>query len=252
MSRRPVMAGNWKMNVTAGEAETLANQLKAELAGTGDVEIVVCPPFTSLATVCQRLAGTGIHVGGQNMHWQPSGAFTGEVSAPMLTDLGCSHVILGHSERRALFGETDANVNNKLFAALEAGLRPIVCVGESLDQKEEAQTEAVCKEQVLNALRGLAPGQLEQVIIAYEPVWAIGTGHTATPEDAQAVIGFIRTTLRQQFGAEAEQVRILYGGSVKPDNIAGLMEQRDIDGALVGGASLAPAGFAGIVKYEAE
>ncbi|MTI95355.1 MAG: triose-phosphate isomerase [Firmicutes bacterium] len=250
MNRRPVIAGNWKMNVTAGEAESLLNQLKAELAAVGDVEIIVCPSFTTLAVACQRLAGTGINVGAQNMHWEAEGAYTGEVSGPMLSDLGCGYVILGHSERRAYFGESDGDVNKKLFVALKHKLTPIVCVGETLTEKEAGRTEAVCEQQIRGSLANLTPGDLEQIIIAYEPVWAIGTGRTATPGDAQAVIGFIRNLLRTDFGSAADKVRILYGGSVKPDNIAGLMAEADIDGGLVGGASLDPAGFAQIVKYK--
>lgn len=247
--RRPVIAGNWKMNVTASAAPVFINQFKSLVGDVVDVEIVLCPPATTLPVMCSKLLGTGIHVGGQNIHWEESGAFTGETSAAMLTDLGCRYVILGHSERRAMFGETDETVNRKLYSALRAGLVPIVCVGETLEQREGDSTEAICREQVTGSLAGLTPAQLEQIIIAYEPVWAIGTGRTATPQDAQTVIGFIRSLLRENFGQAAEKVRILYGGSVKADNIAGLMAQADIDGALVGGASLDPQGFAKIVRF---
>lgn len=247
--RRPVIAGNWKMHMTASETAVLANQLKSSLAQAKDVEIVVCPPFTSLAEACARLKGTGIQVGGQNMHWEEKGAFTGEVSAAMLKDLGCSHVILGHSERRTLFAETDADINKKLKAALHAGLTPILCLGETLAEREENVTQRVCQRQLTAALEGIEAQDLVKIIIAYEPIWAIGTGRTATPEDAQSVIGFIRATLRESHGEAAEAVRILYGGSVKPDNIDGLMAKPDIDGALVGGASLQAESFARIVQF---
>lgn len=247
--RRPVIAGNWKMHMTASETKVLANQLKGSLAGAGDVEIVVCPPFTSLPQACSQLLGTGIQLGAQNMHWQEQGAFTGEVSAAMLKDVGCSHVILGHSERRTIFGETDADVNNKLKAALKAGLIPILCIGETLEEREGNVTKAVCRRQLMGALLGIEYWDLTKMIIAYEPIWAIGTGRTATPEDAQSVIGFIRSVLGESYSEAADEVRILYGGSVKPDNIDGLMVKPDIDGALVGGASLQAQGFARIVQF---
>lgn len=247
--RRPVIAGNWKMYMTPGETKVLANQLKASLAGAGDVEIVVCPPFTALAEACDRLMGTGIQIGGQNLHWEDKGAFTGEVSAPMLKDLGCTHVIIGHSERRTLFGETDEHINRKLKAALHHGLVPIVCIGETLEQREGRLTEKICSGQLQAALAGIEYWDLAKIIIAYEPIWAIGTGRTATPEDAQSVIGYLRGSLGKKFSEAADEVRILYGGSVKPDNIDGLMAKPDIDGALVGGASLDAAGFARIVKF---
>ncbi len=193
--------------------------------------------------------GAGIQVGAQNMHWQDKGAFTGEVSAAMLKDVGCTHVILGHSERRTLFGETDSKVNKKLKAALKAGLIPILCIGETLEEREENVTEAVCQRQLAGALVGIEYWDLATCIIAYEPIWAIGTGRTATPEDAQSVIGFIRSVLGESYSEAADQVRILYGGSVKADNIEGLMAKPDIDGALVGGASLQAEGFARIVQF---
>lgn len=247
--RRPVIAGNWKMHMTPSETKVLANQLKTSLAGAGDVEIVVCPPFTALAEACTRLMGTGIQVGGQNMHWQDQGAFTGEVSAPMLKDLGCTHVIIGHSERRTLFGERDEDICLKLKSALKSGLIPILCIGETLEQREQNSTEKVCARQLESALASIEAWDLARTIIAYEPVWAIGTGRTASPEDAQAVIGFVRTLLGKTYSEAADEVRILYGGSVKPDNIDGLMKKPDIDGALVGGASLEADSFAGIVKF---
>ena len=248
MMRRRVFAGNWKMFMTASETKVLTNQLKSSLADAGDLEIVICPPYTSLAEACDKLMGTGIQVGGQNLHWEEKGAFTGEISASMLLDLGCTHVIIGHSERRTLFGETDNTVNQKLKTALKHGLIPILCIGETLDQREQGSTEQVCRQQLLSALEDIESWDLAKIILAYEPIWAIGTGRTATPEDAQSVIGFIRGVLGKKFSEAADEVRILYGGSVKPDNIDGLMAKPDIDGALVGGASLDAQGFARIVK----
>lgn len=250
--RRPVIAGNWKMNMTASETRVLLGQLKASLAAAGDVEVIVCPPFTSLAEACSQLRGTAIAVGGQNMHWEEKGAFTGEVSAAMLKDLGCTCVILGHSERRILFGEDDTMVNKKVHAALAAGLIPILCIGETLEQREQGVTQAVCRRQLEGALAGLTAGAAARLIIAYEPVWAIGTGRTATPQDAQSVIGYVRAWLREAYGDTADTVRILYGGSVKASNIDGLMAQPDIDGALVGGASLDAGEFTRIVRFEVQ
>lgn len=250
--RRPVIAGNWKMNMTPDDAGIWVNQFKDLVAQSSGVDILICPPFTVLPRLCADLAGTGILAGAQNMHWQTGGAFTGEISPTMLTDLGCSHVLLGHSERRALFSESDEAVNKKLLAALSHGLTPVLCIGETLAQREQGNTQEVCRGQLLGGLAAVAGEDLSRVIIAYEPVWAIGTGRTATPEDAQAVIGYIRQQLAGPWEeALAEQVRILYGGSVKPANIDGLMIQPDIDGALVGGASLKPEDFARIVNYEA-
>lgn len=252
MMRRPVIAGNWKMNMTPDQARTWVNQFKGLVADASGVEIVVCPPFTTLLRVCADLAGTGIRVGAQNMHWETGGAFTGEISPTMLTDLGCSHVLLGHSERRALFAEADQQVNKKLLAALEHRLTPVLCIGETLAQREQGVTEEVCRTQLLAGLAGISEENLARVVIAYEPVWAIGTGRTATPGDAQAVISFIRDQLATAWQRSvADRVPILYGGSVKPDNIDGLMAMPDIDGVLVGGASLDPQDFARIVNYEA-
>ncbi len=236
------------MNMTSQQARTWVNQFKALVADVSSADIVVCPPHVLLSQVCNDLQGTGIKVGAQNMHWEDEGAYTGETSPAMLKDVGCSHVLLGHSERRALFGETDQHVNKKLHAALNNNITPVLCVGETLEQREQGETEQVCKTQVMAGLAQVSE-QLPRVVIAYEPVWAIGTGRTATPEDAQAVIGFIRGLLRENWDT-ADSVAILYGGSVKPDNIDGLMAQQDIDGVLVGGASLDPQGFARIVKYE--
>lgn len=247
--RRPVIAANWKMNMTVGETMALAEKLLPCQERAGEVDVVICPPFTSLAPACNLFQGTGIQVGGQNMHWEDFGAFTGEISAPMLKAIGCSHVIIGHSERRQLFGETDAAINRKLKAALLHGLTPIFCLGETLEQREAGTTQEVCSRQLELGLAGIQSEDLTKTIIAYEPVWAIGTGRTASPDDAQSVISFIRRELAKQFSKGAHQVRILYGGSVKADNIDGLMAQGDIDGALVGGASLDADNFSGIVNF---
>lgn len=247
--RRPVIAANWKMHMTVGETVALAEKLLPCQERAGEVDIVICPPFTSLTSACSVLHGTGIQVGAQNMHWEDSGAFTGEVSAPMLKDVGCTHVIIGHSERRQLFGETDAAINRKLKAALRHGLIPIFCLGETLEQREAGTTQEVCAHQLEQGLAGIQSWELAKTIIAYEPVWAIGTGRTASPDDAQSVINFIRRELGKQYSEGADQVRILYGGSVKAENINGLMAQGDIDGALVGGASLVADSFSRIVNF---
>lgn len=248
--RKPIIAGNWKMYKTVHEAKALVSELAAEVKDISGVEVVVCPPFTALNAVIATAQGTNIAVGAQNMHWEDQGAYTGEVSPVMLKEMGCKYVILGHSERREYFAETDENVNKKAKAAFKHGLLPIVCVGEKLDHREQGITEQVVKTQVQGGLAGLEKDQVAQLVVAYEPVWAIGTGKTASDIDAQQVIGFIRSVIAQMYGQElAEQVRIQYGGSVKPDNIAGLMQQKDIDGALVGGASLDAKNFAGIIKW---
>jgi len=248
--RKPIIAGNWKMYKTAGEAAAMVKELAGLTAGITEVETVVCPPFTALSTVLEAVQGSNIAVGAQNMHWEVQGAFTGEVSPVMLKDLGCKYVIIGHSERREYFGETDENVNKKVKAAFKYGLMPIVCVGEKLAQREQGITEQVVRNQVEKGIAGLDNDQAASLVVAYEPVWAIGTGKTASNEDARQVIGFIRNVISKIYGREiAAKIRIQYGGSVKPDNIAGLMQQEDIDGALVGGASLEAKSFAGIVKY---
>lgn len=247
MARKTLIAGNWKMNKTAAEALPLIEGLKAKAAAMAAVDVVVCPPFTTLAAVAKAVAGTPIKVGAQNVHWAASGAFTGEISAAMLAEIPVSYVIIGHSERRQYFGETDATVNQRLLAALAAGLTPIVCVGELLDQREAGQTEAVVGEQIRLGLAGLSAAQLAQTVIAYEPVWAIGTGRTATPQQAQDVHAFIRAQLRQTHGAVADGVRILYGGSMKKENARELLSQPDIDGGLIGGASLKADDFMGII-----
>lgn len=248
--RTPIIAGNWKMYKTPQEAEDLVRAILPQVAGVLDREIVLCPPFPALVTVVAACRGSRVAVGAQNLHWEPEGAFTGEVSGPMLAAAGCRYVIVGHSERRQYFGEDDAVVNRKLKAALAAGLRPILCVGETLAQRELGVTEAVCEVQLKAALDGLSAAQLAGLVVAYEPVWAIGTGRTAGAADAQDVIAFLRQLLAARYGDEfANSVPFLYGGSVKPENIRELMAQPDIDGALVGGASLDAHSFAAIVKF---
>ncbi|MDI6907078.1 MAG: triose-phosphate isomerase [Thermoanaerobacterales bacterium] len=247
--RRPLIAGNWKMYKTPAEAAAFAAAFREAAAGfAGTAEVALCPAFPALVDVSRALAGSGIALGAQNMFWAPEGAYTGEVSAAMLRDAGCRYVILGHSERRQYFGETDEGVNRKAAVALENGLIPIVCVGETLEQREAGVTENVVTGQVRGCLAEFGGVKIAGLVIAYEPVWAIGTGRTASEKDAQEVIGLIRRTVEELSGAQAAAaVRILYGGSVKPENTAGLMRQPDIDGALVGGASLDPAVFARIV-----
>ncbi|HOW27954.1 MAG TPA: triose-phosphate isomerase [Elusimicrobiota bacterium] len=248
--RKPVMAGNWKMNKTVAESVDLVKKLSASLAGVSDRDIVVCPPFTSLAIVSEVLKGTSISLGAQNMNDHTDGAYTGEVAPGMLTDVGCQYVILGHSERRQYYGETDELVHKKLQLALDKKLIPIVCVGELLKEREEGRTFQVIEKQIKGGVSGLSPAQATGVIIAYEPVWAIGTGKTATPAQAQEVHFFIRGLMARIYGdAIANSVRILYGGSVKADNIDTLMAQPDIDGGLVGGASLDVNSFTRIVKF---
>jgi len=250
--RRPVIAGNWKMYKLLSDAVNTALELKPLVANANHCDVVIAPVFTALKTVADRLEGSNIQVAGQNCATQNDfGAHTGEIAPTMLKDVGCSHVIIGHSERRQFYGETDNSVNQKTKAALAAGLKPIVCVGESLDEREGGQAETVVKGQLVAGLDGLTVADMERIIIAYEPVWAIGTGKTATPEQAQEMHGFIRRTVAEMHGNEiADSTRILYGGSVKPDNIATLMSQTDVDGALVGGAALEAASFAQIVNYD--
>ena len=246
--RRPVIAGNWKMYKTVAEAVALASEVRA--GSGGDAEVVVAPAFTALPAVAEALRGSDIGLAAQNMHPAVEGAFTGEVSPVMLKDVGCTHVILGHSERRQFFGETDEGVAKKAEAALTHGLCPIVCVGESLAERESNRTMEVVERQVERALRGLSADQVARILVAYEPVWAIGTGKVATSDQAQEVHAFIRKRITVSHGEPAaDAVRVLYGGSVKPDNIGALMAQADIDGALVGGASLTAASFLKIVRY---
>ena len=250
--RRPLIAGNWKMYKTIAETEAFMDQLAPRIFEVRHCEIVIAPPFTALRRAAELGEGHGIAISAQDVHWEKEGAFTGEVSAAMLREAGCRYTIIGHSERRQFFGETDESVHRKLRAALAAGLRPIVCVGELLAEREAGQTEAVLDRQLAGGLAGLTEAEFSPIIIAYEPVWAIGTGRTATPEIAEQAHAFIRGRVAQRVSqAAAERLRILYGGSVKPDNIAGLMAQPDIDGALVGGASLEPASFAAIIRFEA-
>ena len=248
--RRPIIAGNWKLHNTSSQGVALVQELAKLTADNKKVDIVVCPTFTTLTAVANALGGTNIHLGAQNMHWEKKGAFTGEVTAEMLKDVCCEYVIIGHSERRQYFAETDETVNNKVKAALEAGLVSIMCVGESLEVREAGTTEALVGEQVKAGLVGLTNEQVATVVIAYEPIWAIGTGRTATSDQANDVCTFIRKTIAAMFNQEtADKTRIQYGGSVKADNIAELMGKSDIDGALVGGASLDAAGFSKIVNF---
>jgi triosephosphate isomerase (TIM) len=247
--RRPIIAGNWKMNKTISESIDLANSIKRGLADVEDVEIVVCPPYTSLSDVKEIIMETNIKLGAQDVYWEKEGAFTGEVSAVMLRELGCEFVIIGHSERRQFFGETNATVNKKVKAALAEKLKPIVCVGEKLEERKAGKTFDVVKDHVENSLAGLSKDDMLKIVVAYEPVWAIGTGVNATKEQAEEVHKYIRRLLKKMFGAEvADSVRIQYGGSVKPDNIKELIDQEDVDGALVGGASLKADSFISIVK----
>ncbi len=238
------------MYKTPREAVALAEGLVRLLKDARDIEVAVCPPFTSLQAVSKALEGSRIALGAQNLHWEKEGPYTGEVSAPMLKELGCNYVIIGHSERRQYFGESDALVKRKVLAALEGGLQPIVCIGETLEEREEARTFSVLERQVRDGLEGLKPEQMEKIVIAYEPVWAIGTGRTATPEQANEAQAYIRKLLVELFGEGiVSKTRILYGGSVKPENIQDLMAEPEVDGALVGGASLDAASFARIVNY---
>lgn len=247
MSRKPIIAGNWKMFKTVSEAISFVNEVKGSTVE--GVESVICSPFTNLPALVEAAKGTDVHVGAQNLHFEDNGAFTGEISGVMLKDLGVEYVIIGHSERRAYFAETDEIVNKKVVAAFKNGLTPILCVGEKLEEREAGQTKDVCKVQTEAAFAGLSAEQAAQVVIAYEPIWAIGTGKSSTAEDAQDVIGYIRQLVSGLYGsAVSEVVRIQYGGSVKPNNIAEYMAQPDIDGALVGGASLEPASYIQLVQ----
>jgi triosephosphate isomerase len=250
MARRKFVCGNWKMHKTSAEAVALVRELAEGLgaASGGKVQVAVAPPFTALGSVAAVLRGTGLELAAQNVYWEPQGAFTGEVSAPMLAEIGCRHVIVGHSERRQLFGETDETVRKKVGAVLSANLLPIVCVGETLAEREAGQTIAVVDRQVRAGLAGIPSAALAAITVAYEPVWAIGTGKTATSAQAQEVHAAIRKILRELAGATADAIRIQYGGSVKPENAAELMSQPDVDGALVGGASLKAKDFLAIVK----
>lgn len=250
--RKLFVAGNWKMNTSRTEAETLINGLKPLVSDVQDVDIAVCPPFVYIDQVAALTGNSNIKVGAQNCYMEPKGAFTGEISPEMLKDCGCSYVIAGHSERRHILGETDAIINQKVKKILEAGLQVILCVGELLDEREAGKTEAVVETQLSGGLKDLSVNDFANITIAYEPVWAIGTGKTATPDQAQEVHAFIRNWLKTQFGEPVSgNCRIQYGGSVKPENARELMSQPDIDGALVGGASLKADQFAAIIKASA-
>jgi triosephosphate isomerase (TIM) len=249
--RRPIIVGNWKMHKTTAEAVALVEALNASVTQIQEVDIGVAPPYTVLMAVAEALRGSAIFVAAQNMHWEPQGAFTGEISAAMLTDVGCRRVIIGHSERRQHFAETDATVNRKLRAALNAQLDPILCVGETLDQREGNATFGVLEQQVRQGLAEIPADGMRRTVLAYEPIWAIGTGKTATPAQAQEVHAFIRDLLGALYGkALADEVRIQYGGSVNAGNIQTLMSQPDVDGALVGGASLEASSFTQIVSFQ--
>src|SRR5256885_9887136 len=248
--RKKIVAANWKMNMTQAESARFVEALLLDVGDITDVEVVIVPPFTAIAKVNEAVGkAQDIKVGAQNMHWERSGAFTGEISSAMLSDLFVRYVVLGHSERRALFGETDEIVNRKVRAAHEATLRPIVCVGETLEQRDKGNVEKILSIQLRGSLKDLSEKELQETVIAYEPVWAIGTGRNATPAQAQEAHTFIRHTLQEISDATtADRIRIQYGGSVKPENARELMSQPDIDGALVGGASLDPRSFAQIIK----
>ncbi|MFA6149147.1 MAG: triose-phosphate isomerase [bacterium] len=248
--RTPVIAGNWKMYKTAGESAAFVRAFLPLVSGVRGVEIVLAPPYPSIAAVAQLVQGSGIGVASQNVHFAEDGAFTGEVSTRMLKDAGATHCIIGHSERRQYYAETDDAANRKVRAALAAGLTPILCVGEMLPDREGGKTFDVVGRQLAGGSKEIPAAEAVRVIVAYEPVWAIGTGKTATPAQAQEVHAFLRGRLRELWGGAADSVRILYGGSVKPDNISALMANEDIDGALVGGASLSPESFAKIVTFQ--
>lgn len=248
--RTPIIAGNWKMHNTMAAGAALVKELAVLVSDAKNVEVVVCPTATALAAVKDAAKGTNIHVGAQNMHWEAKGAFTGEISAEMLKEIGVEYVIIGHSERREYFGETDETVNKRTKAAIAAGIIPIVCCGETLQTREAGTTNAFVGAQIKAGLAGLTAAQVADIVIAYEPIWAIGTGKTASSDQANEVCKFIRETVAELFGQEAAQkVRIQYGGSVKPSTIAELMGKSDVDGALVGGAALKADDFSNIVKF---
>lgn len=248
--RKPIIAGNWKMNMTPSQAKELVTAL-IPLVKDAACDVVVCPPYVDIALVAELVKGTNIQVGAQNIHWAEKGAFTGEISAAMLKEAGAAYAIIGHSERRQYFGETDATVNSRTKAALAAGIVPIICVGESLEQREKGETDAVVSGQVKADLADIPGEAVAGLVIAYEPIWAIGTGKTATDEQANETIGLIRETIASLYGqAVADQVRIQYGGSMNPKNVKGLMAQAQIDGGLIGGASLKAADFAQVVNYD--
>ena len=248
--RRPFIAGNWKMFKTVSEAVETARHLTELVADVTDTDVMIAPPFTALSPVYQVVRESPVTLGAQNLFWEPQGAYTGEIAPNMLATTGCRYVIIGHSERRQYFGETDETVNRKIRAAIQEGLRPILCLGETEEEREARKTFSVLDKQIRNGLKGFSSDDLRGLVIAYEPVWAIGTGKTASSEQAQEVHQFLRTLVGKKFGnVLAKSVRIQYGGSVKPDNIGELMQMPDIDGALVGGASLDAAVFSKIVRF---
>jgi triosephosphate isomerase len=249
--RRPLLAGNWKMHKTVGEAVAFAKAFVPRVADATGVDVAIAPPYTALSALGAALGGSAIALAAQNVHPEEQGAFTGEIAPGMLRELGCAYAIVGHSERRTLLGETSAFVARKAAALIRHGIRPIVCIGESLEEREAGRTDAVIERQLRESLEGLPAERASELVIAYEPIWAIGTGRTATPAMAQEVHARVRVALRGRFGHAADAIRIQYGGSVKPDNVRELMEQPDIDGALVGGASLDPESFARIVRFDA-
>jgi triosephosphate isomerase len=247
--RTPIIAGNWKMNKTVQEAKEMVSSLLPMIVNE-EVEVVLAPPFTALYVVGDLIRGTKVKLGAQDIFWEDKGAYTGEVSPLMLLDVGCSYVIIGHSERREHFGETNNSVNKKIMASLRNGLKPILCIGETLEQREKGTTFDILGNELTEGLRGLSPEELNKIVIAYEPIWAIGTGKTAKPEEANEAHRFVRGWIKDNFGMEVSSaLRIMYGGSVTPENIDALMSQIEIDGALVGGASLKAEGFARIVNY---
>lgn len=247
--RKPIIAGNWKMHKTVAEGLAFIDAIKPEVSGT-DVEVLVCAPFTLLPSLVEAAKGTNIKIGAQNMHYEDHGAYTGEVSADMLLDIGITHVIIGHSERRQYFAETDETVNLKTRKALSKGLTPVVCCGESLEQREAGETKTVCKTQIVKAFENISPADASKVVVAYEPIWAIGTGKTSSSKDANDVIAYIREVLAALYSTEvSEEIRIQYGGSVKPANVEEIMNETDIDGALVGGASLEADSFVQLVNF---
>jgi len=249
MSRKPIIAGNWKMNKNCKESIEFIKAVADKVPAANEVETVICAPAVNLCCMV-REQGANLRIGAQNMHWEANGAFTGEIAPNMLKDVGVEYVVIGHSERREMFGETDASVNKKTHAALANGLVPIVCCGESLEERENGTTNDVVDVQIVKGLAGLTAGQVKATVIAYEPIWAIGTGKVATDEQANETIGYIRSVIAREHGqASADAIRIQYGGSVKPETIAGLMEQPEIDGALVGGASLDVESFLGLLKF---
>jgi triosephosphate isomerase len=249
--RKPIIAGNWKMNLTATQARELTSKLIPLVAAVKDRDIVLGPPFTSIAAVAETIKGTYISLAAQNLHWEDKGAFTGEISAEMLLDLNCRYVIIGHSERRQYFGETDETVNKKVKQALKKGLLPILCVGETLAEREAGKLNEIISRQVTGGLKDIPTEDMKKVVVAYEPVWAIGTGKTATPGQANEVHALIRQKVKALYSdGIADGLRIQYGGSVTPENVSTLMAMPDIDGALVGGASLKPESFAALVNFK--